>query len=58
MNINEKEFRLIFDALPGNYLVLRPNPPHFTIVDFNRTRAESTMSNREAIGKDLFEVFT
>ena len=54
----EKNFRFIFDALPGNYLVLRPNPPHFTIVDFNRTRALSTMSNREAIGKDLFEVFT
>ena len=26
------EFRAVFEAMPGLYLVLAPDPPHYTIV--------------------------
>jgi PAS domain S-box-containing protein len=58
MNIKQDDCRLIFDALPGIYLILRPDPPDFTIVDFNRARAEATMSDASFIGKKLFDAFS
>jgi PAS domain S-box-containing protein len=58
MNTKQDDCRLIFDALPGIYLILRPDPPDFTIVDFNQARAEATMSDASFIGKKLFDVFS
>jgi PAS domain S-box-containing protein len=49
--------KMVFDFLPGIYLVLKPDPPDFTIVDFNRARAEATLSDRSFIGLKLFEAF-
>ncbi|MGZ5286687.1 MAG: PAS domain-containing protein, partial [Flavisolibacter sp.] len=51
-------FQGIFDELPGTYLILEPNPPHFTILAFNKARAIATMSDSSVLGKDLFEVFS
>jgi PAS domain S-box-containing protein len=49
---------LVFNALPGNYLLVLPNPPLFTIAGFNQARAMATNStNRQILGKNLFEVF-
>ena len=48
---------LVFDQLPGNYLLLAPNAPDFTIMGFNQTRATSTMTDASILGKALFEVF-
>jgi PAS domain S-box-containing protein len=52
------DYQLIFNFLPGNHLILKPDPPRFTIVGFNRVRAEATMSDESFIGRKLFEAFS
>jgi hypothetical protein len=52
------DFQSIFEATPGSFLVLRPNPHAFTIVAVSDAYLRSTMTRREAIlGRELFEVF-
>ncbi len=52
------DFRALFEAVPGLYLVLRPNPPLFTIVAVSDAYLRATMTEREKIlGRALFEVF-
>lgn len=52
------DFRALFDALPGLYLVLLPDDPTFTIVAANQSYARATLTNpAEIIGRPLFEVF-
>lgn len=51
------DFELLFRFLPGNYLVLLPDAPAFTIVAFNRRRASETFTKQEHIGKPLFDIF-
>ncbi|QCG92954.1 response regulator (plasmid) [Azospirillum sp. TSA2s] len=49
------DFRALFDAAPGNYLVLAPD---LTIVGVNDAYLRSTLTRREDIvGRPLFEVF-
>ncbi len=49
------DFRAIFEAIPGRYLVL---DPHLRIVAASDTYLEATMTERSAIaGRHLFEVF-
>ena len=44
--------------MPGTVLIVKANPPDFTILDLNDERAAATYSNRSAaIGKDLFVQF-
>ena len=51
----ETDFKIIFESIPGLYLVLLPD---FTIHSVNNAFAEATMTTREDIvGKNLFEVF-
>lgn len=50
-------FSAIFQALPGNYIILLPDAPLFTIVAFNDTRAEQTFTHKEHLGKGIFEAF-
>ena len=48
----------ILRAAPGNYLILLPNPPQFTIADVTDAYLKATYTERESIvGKGLFEVF-
>jgi PAS domain S-box-containing protein len=52
------DFRALFDAVPGLYLVLLPNDPIYTIVATNHAYAEATLINQdEVVGRGLFEVF-
>lgn len=52
------DFRVLFESAPGLYLVLRNDPPHFTIVAASNAYLAATLTHREQIlGKSLFEVF-
>ena len=52
------DYRRLFEAVPGLYLVLLPDPPTFTIVAVSDAYLHATMTEREAItGRGLFEVF-
>ena len=51
------DFQALFEALPGLYLVLLPDEPHFTIVAVNAAFASATLTEPdEIIGRGLFEV--
>ncbi len=58
MNNHTPDFQSIFQSLPGNYLILKPDAPHFTIIAASNAYAEVTFTKRENIvGKSLFDVF-
>jgi hypothetical protein len=51
------EFAHIFQSLPGNYILLLPDAPKFTILAFNKVRAKETFTRPDLIGKGIFEAF-
>lgn len=52
------DFQAIFESIPGNYLILKPDSPFFTIVAVSDSYASVTNTTRENIlAKGLFEVF-
>jgi PAS domain S-box-containing protein len=52
------DFRALFDAVPGLYVVILPNDPIYSIVGANKAYAEATLTDQdEIIGRGLFEVF-
>ena len=52
------DYRRLFEAVPGLYLVLLPDAPNFTIVAVSDAYLRATMTEREAIvGHPLFDVF-
>jgi signal transduction histidine kinase/PAS domain-containing protein len=54
-----QDFRALFDATPGLYLVLAADPPRFTMVAANDERLVGTMSTRErTMGRGIFDVFS
>jgi signal transduction histidine kinase len=54
----DPDFRTLFEAVPGNYLVLAPNAPVFTIVAVSDHYLAATLATRDAIlGRGLFDVF-
>lgn len=54
----QPNFRMLFEAVPGLFLVLLPDTPRFTIVAVSNAYAQATMVPREAmIGRALFDVF-
>lgn len=48
----------IFNSLPGLYLLLKPDAPKYTIVDFSEAYATSVMVDRSIVGQGLFEAIT
>ena len=53
--MSDPEFRLIFESVPGRYLVLDND---FTIVAVSDAYARATMTERDSIvGKGIFTVF-
>lgn len=53
-----KEFQLVFDYLPGMYLLLAPDTPVYTIMAANKAYIETTRtSNIKIIGKPVFSIF-
>ena len=52
------DFRLLFESIPGAYLVLTPDSPRFTIVAVSNAYLRATKTQREEIlGRGIFEVF-
>ncbi|WP_408095882.1 ATP-binding protein [Peredibacter sp. HCB2-198] len=57
LNLNLDYHRLIA-SLPGMYMLMLPDPPHFTIVDCNDDLLRLTKRKREdVVGKSLFTAF-
>ncbi len=56
--IMDNDCRLIFDNLPGIYLILKPDAPDFTIIDYNKAFVQAKMSAESVVGQKLFEAFT
>jgi signal transduction histidine kinase/PAS domain-containing protein len=53
------DFRALFEATPGLYLVLAPDAPRFTMLAASDDRLVGTMSTRETtLGRGIFEVFS
>ena len=54
----EADFRALFEAAPGAFLVLAPDPPAFTIIAVSDAYLQATMTRAEnIIGRGLFDVF-
>ena len=51
------DFTRIFDYTPGIFLVLLPDSPKFTIIAANKARMAATKTNKDQIGRGLFEMF-
>lgn len=52
------DFRSIFESMPGNFIVVAPNPPYFTIIAVSHAYATQTNIKKEEVtGKALFDVF-
>ncbi len=52
------DYLSLFQHAPGLCLLLKPNPPEFTILDASNTYLKATLTNRTEIrGKALFVVF-
>ncbi|MBI5514959.1 MAG: response regulator [Deltaproteobacteria bacterium] len=52
------DYQRLFEGAPGLYLVLRPDPPRFTIVGASDAYLRATLTERNAVlGRGLFEVF-
>lgn len=56
--IQDNDCQLILKALPSFYLILKPDAPHFTIVEMSDAFAKAISKDKEDIEKGLFEVFT
>ncbi|HEY4652605.1 MAG TPA: PAS domain-containing protein, partial [Pontibacter sp.] len=57
-SIPAPDLQMVFDSLSGNFLLLQPNPPHFTIVAVSDEQLSVTGRERhKVVGRDLFEVF-
>jgi len=59
---NEKQalinFQMLFEAVPGLFLILKPDAPNFTILGASDAYLQATMTKRNNImGRGLFEVF-
>lgn len=55
---NKPDFKALFEAAPGRYLVLLPDAPRFTILAVSDAYAQATMTRREGLlGRSLFDVF-
>jgi PAS domain S-box-containing protein len=56
-NISENELRL-FETIPGNNVLLKADPPHFTILAVTESYLQVTGKKRnEVIGNKIFDVF-
>ena len=52
------DYQQLFESLPGCYLILNTDDPHFTIIAVSNSYLRATFTEREKIiGKGLFEIF-
>ena len=53
------DFRVIFEAMPGNSVLLKANPPEYNIIAVTTGYLDySPHTREELIGKGLFEIFS
>lgn len=56
--LQDINFQSIFESLPGNYLIVSPDPPTFTIIAVSKDYTRATMTNKnDMLNKGVFEVF-
>ncbi|MFZ6023246.1 MAG: PAS domain S-box protein [Bacteroidota bacterium] len=56
--MTSKEFQLVFDNLPGMYLLLAPDDPDYTILAANKSYRKITRTTDiELIGNPIFSIF-
>ena len=56
--MNTLDLKKIFESLPDNYLIIKPELPNFTIVAVTDAFLATTRTSRDdLIGKDVFEAF-
>src|SRR5438270_12998505 len=54
----QTDLYFILNAAPGNYLILLPDPPQYTIAAVTDAYMKATLTKREdIIGRGMFEVF-
>ena len=52
------DFRVIFESMPGNSVLLKANPPAYNIITLTKGYLDySPLSREELIGKGLFDIF-
>lgn len=52
------DFQLAFEALPGNFILLAPDPPRYPILGVSEEMLRLTSRRRQdVVGKGVFEVF-
>ncbi|MFD2514769.1 PAS domain-containing protein [Pontibacter locisalis] len=52
------DFQLVFNTMPGNFLVLKPDVPHFTILAVSDELLKlANLERHSVIGRSIFEVF-
>ncbi len=55
---NSVDFKTIFEALPGSFVILQPDPPYFTILAMSDELLRNTAHTREdVVGRSVFEAF-
>lgn len=52
--IDTPDYKTLFESVPSLYLVLAPN---LTIVSVSDAYLQATMTRRDIVGRNLFEVF-
>ena len=58
-SVRAPDFRALFEAVPGRYLVLLPDAPRFTIVAATDAYRQATgVAERDVVGRGLFELFS
>ncbi|WP_242917804.1 PAS domain-containing sensor histidine kinase [Pontibacter liquoris] len=57
-SVPASDFQLVFNTLSGNFLLLQPNPPQFTILAASDEQLHLTGQERhEVVGKSVFEAY-
>lgn len=52
------DFEILFNRMPGSFLVLQPNAPQYTILAISDELLQSTWKRREdVVGKGVFEIY-
>lgn len=57
-DLNPLDFKLLFESSPDYYIIVKPNPPDFTIVAMTDSFLKVSQTSRERIvGERLFDMF-
>src|SRR4051812_17852697 len=55
VNVEATNFQAIFEAMPGSFIVVKPNEPEFTVLAVSDELLQLTATSREdVLGKSIF----